>query len=77
MGGAVMEIGRMTMYMFVPIGMFYYFGLPAFNENFVRPFYNNVYPPEEATYKPPHSEQANRELLQRLIEERRSNAKEQ
>ena len=38
MGGAVMEIGRMTMYMFVPIGMFYYFGLPAFNENFVRPF---------------------------------------
>ena len=45
MGRSVMEIARMTMYMFLPIGMYYYFGLPAFHNDHVKPFFVRVTAP--------------------------------
>ena len=36
MGGPNLEVFRMAIYVFMPVGMFYYFNLPQFYENNVK-----------------------------------------
>eukprot|EP01147_Barroeca_monosierra_P005184 gene5184-7028_t len=61
MAGPGMEIFRMTFYVFLPIGMFYYFGLPNFYENQVLP-----------AFTVPTTPEGNRKLLEKLAAHRRA-----
>lgn len=44
MGGTRLEIFRFGFYLFVPIGMAYYFGLPSYIDQHVKPLH--LYPAE-------------------------------
>ena len=37
MGGPTLEIVRMALYVFMPVATFYYFNLPSFYANNVKP----------------------------------------
>ncbi|EGD83689.1 hypothetical protein PTSG_04293 [Salpingoeca rosetta] len=71
MAGPGMEIFRMTFYVMLPIGMFYYFGLPDFYKNQVLPAFKKVYPDDMPTQSVPTTPEGNKELLDQLIAARR------
>ena len=47
MGGWKLEVGRMAMYMFFPVGMFYCFNQPQYFEDWVVKMRRELYPPHK------------------------------
>ena len=73
-----MEIFRMGFYVMLPIGMFYYFGLPDFYKEHVIPAFKKVYPDDMPLQKTvPTTPEENRQLLEELVAKRRQRQQQQ
>lgn len=46
MGGWLLEVGKMAMYMSFPVVLFHYFNQPEFYEEWVTSTRRSIYPPE-------------------------------
>lgn len=46
MGGWLLEVGKMVLYMSFPVGMFHYFNQPEYFEKWVTKTRRELYPPE-------------------------------
>lgn len=46
MGGWILEVGKMVMYISFPVAMFHYFNQPAYFEKWVTQKKREIYPPE-------------------------------
>ncbi|XP_046851326.1 protein PET100 homolog, mitochondrial-like [Xenia sp. Carnegie-2017] len=53
--GSKIELLRMTIYVFFPVAVFYYFNMPDFYEEYVQSRMKKLYPPSANTKKPPAS----------------------
>lgn len=62
MGGWVLEIGKMALYMSFPVAMFHYFNQPEYFEKWVTQKKQELYPP---------AEQSHHEEIQNAIKEQR------
>jgi len=47
MGGWVLEVGKMAMYISFPVAMFHYFNQPEYFEKWVTEKKREIYPPED------------------------------
>lgn len=57
--------------MFFPVGIFYYFNLPDFYDNYVTQKKSEIFPPDEETHKPPTSLEGIKEAYQKIREDQR------
>ncbi|XP_028404680.1 protein PET100 homolog, mitochondrial-like [Dendronephthya gigantea] len=53
--GSKIELLRMSIYVFFPVAVFYYFNMPNFYEEYVQTTMGKLYPPNENSKKPPMS----------------------
>lgn len=53
--GSKIELLRMTIYVFFPVAVFYYFNKPNFYEDYVQKRMKEIYPPKDKSRKPPMS----------------------
>ncbi|XP_062564012.1 protein PET100 homolog, mitochondrial [Armigeres subalbatus] len=51
MGGWMMEVGRMALYMTFPVAMFYWFNQPEYFEKWVTETKRQIYPPENKEHR--------------------------
>jgi protein PET100, animal type len=51
MGGWLLEVGKMTMYMSFPVILFHYFNQPEFYEEWVTSTRRAIYPPENLGHR--------------------------
>lgn len=51
MGGWLLEIGKMAMYMTFPVAMFHYFNQPEYFETWVTDMRRQLYPPENKQHR--------------------------
>ncbi|XP_058458998.1 protein PET100 homolog, mitochondrial [Malaya genurostris] len=51
MGGWVLEVGKMAMYMTFPVAMFHWFNQPEYFEKWVTETKRNIFPPENKQYR--------------------------
>ncbi|XP_055534651.1 protein PET100 homolog, mitochondrial [Wyeomyia smithii] len=73
MGGWVLEVGKMAMYMTFPVAMFHWFNQPAYFESWVTETKRQIFPPENEKHREAVEncirsirEQKDRELWQAL-----------
>eukprot|EP00049_Salpingoeca_infusionum_P001081 m.45015 g.45015 ORF g.45015 m.45015 type:complete len:95 (-) comp10859_c1_seq1:1211-1495(-) len=62
MGNPLLEVGRFGLYVFAPIGVFYYIGLPHFRKEFVIPLRDKIYPPDQPRIDIPRTAEEVREF---------------
>eukprot|EP00051_Salpingoeca_urceolata_P035784 m.31287 g.31287 ORF g.31287 m.31287 type:complete len:90 (+) comp9710_c0_seq1:1326-1595(+) len=78
MGGLNLEMLRMGLYVFLPIGAFWYFNLPDFYNKSVRPELEAVFPPIETTNRNlPFTQEETDALLAKLKAQQLGKAREQ
>lgn len=51
MGGWLLEVGKMAMYMSFPVVLFHYFNQPEFYEEWVTNTRRSIYPPEDSSQR--------------------------
>ncbi|XP_067002781.1 protein PET100 homolog, mitochondrial [Anabrus simplex] len=51
MGGWVLEVAKMALYLSFPVGMFHYFNQPEYFENWVTKTRRELYPPENVSHR--------------------------
>ncbi|KAJ8894257.1 hypothetical protein PR048_006869 [Dryococelus australis] len=51
MGGWVLEVAKMAMYMAFPVGMFHFFNQPEYFEEWVVKTRRAIFPPESKTHR--------------------------
>ncbi|XP_077980827.1 protein PET100 homolog, mitochondrial-like [Glandiceps talaboti] len=51
MGGWKLEVGKMTMYVFFPVALFFYFNQPELFEDYISKRRRYLFPPEDLKQK--------------------------
>lgn len=51
--GSKIELGRIVLYVFFPVAMFFYFNLPESYEDFMSQKKKGIYPEDKDCHKPP------------------------
>eukprot|EP01134_Creolimax_fragrantissima_P002444 CFRG2444T1 len=63
-----LEVFKFAIYVFIPIGMFWYFNLPSFYDKYVADTKRRVLHEDEVTARPPNSLEGIKALRQEYME---------
>lgn len=68
--GSKIELFRVTLYVFFPVALFYYFNLPDNQDNFIEQRKKEIYPPIEKTNRPPTTVEDTKRYRELIMEAR-------
>ncbi|KAL9950510.1 hypothetical protein ACROYT_G043019 [Oculina patagonica] len=75
--GSKIELGRIVLYVFFPVAVFFYFNWPGSYEDYMTQKKKEIYPPEDKCYKPPTTIDGLLKAREKILEERRKEKAQQ